>query len=159
MSIDNFFGKVCEIVLPIHEEKYLGNLKSDVAVCTLSSIDLMKKLVKDGILEDIALIGRLLSENKGIDSLITNTLHYNIKKILLCGKEVTGHKTGDSLLMLYKNGVDNKGIIIGSTSPNPYLTVSKKKMDQFRKKIIIVDRLGEKNVEKLISEIKTLTDQ
>lgn len=156
MSIEEFLGKVCKIVLPIPEEKYLGSPESGIAICTLSSIDLMKKLVNRGTLEDVAVIGRLLSENKGIDSLITNSIICGIQTILLCGKEVSGHKTGHSLLMLHKNGVDNHGNILDSVSPNPNLTVSKEKIDQFRKRVVLVNKIGNENIHEIIAEISSL---
>ena len=38
----------------------------------------------------------------------------NVKTIILCGKEVWGHKTGHSLLALHKNGIDQNNRIIKS---------------------------------------------
>ena len=55
----------------------------------------------------ILLVGRLLSENKGIDTLIGFTLKYpNLHHIVVCGKEVKGHKAGQALLSLHRNGVN-----------------------------------------------------
>ena len=42
-------GELCKIILPIPEEYYHGNPNSSIAVCTLSSIDLLKKFANSEI--------------------------------------------------------------------------------------------------------------
>lgn len=155
--LENLAGEVCKALLPIPEEVYFGNKNSSIAVCTLSSIDLLKKLSQPKLLQNVAIVGRLLSENKGIESLV----HYvnensNIKIIILCGKEVWGHKTGHSLLQLYKNGIDNNGRIINSTSPDPTITLTKSEITKFQSQVRIVDIIGETNQDKIIQSIKTV---
>ncbi len=51
-------GKLCKIILPIPEESYQGDINSSIAVCTLSSIDLLKKLANSEILNHISIVGR-----------------------------------------------------------------------------------------------------
>ncbi|MFB5645997.1 MAG: tetrahydromethanopterin S-methyltransferase subunit A [Nitrosopumilaceae archaeon] len=155
-SLENLAGEICKALLPIPEEVYYGNKNSPVAVCTLSSIDLLKKFSEQKLLQNIAIVGRLLSENKGIEYLI----HYvnknpNIKKIILCGKEVWGHKAGHSLLELHKNGIDNNGRIINSTSPDPVLTLTESEVKKFQTQVRIVDMIGETNQDKIIQLIQT----
>jgi tetrahydromethanopterin S-methyltransferase subunit A len=41
-SLDDAAGRLCKALLPIKHEYYLGRGKA-VAICTLSSIDLLKK--------------------------------------------------------------------------------------------------------------------
>ena len=69
-AIGEAIGELCKVVLPIPEEFYSGNPNSSVAVCTLSSMDLLKNFKNSEILDKISIVGRLLSENKGIDSII-----------------------------------------------------------------------------------------
>ena len=154
-SLENLAGEICKALLPIPEEAYFGNKNSSVAVCTLSSIDLLKKLSEPNFLQNVVIVGRLLSENKGIESLV----HYvnknpNIKTIILCGKEVWGHKAGHSLLQLHKNGVDNNGRIIDSTSPDPVITLTESKVKKFQSQVRIIDMIGETNQDKIIQSIK-----
>jgi len=156
-SLENLAGEICKALLPIPEEAYFGNKNSSVAVCTLSSIDLLKKLSEPKFLQNVAIIGRLLSENKGIESLV----HYvnknpSIKTIILCGKEVWGHKAGHSLLQLHKNGVNNNGRIIDSTSPDPIITLTESKVKKFQSQVRIIDMIGETNQDKIIQSIKTV---
>ncbi|AJM91417.1 MULTISPECIES: tetrahydromethanopterin S-methyltransferase subunit A [Nitrosopumilus] len=153
-SLGNLIGEICKVVLPIKEEFYIGNVNSQIAICTLSSVSLIDDLKDHGALSNVAIIGRLFSENKGIDSIIQYIYqNKNIKKIILCGKEVWGHKSGHSLLQLHKNGVDENFRIINSTSPEPYLTVSKDAIEYFQKNITIIDLINETNLEKISKNI------
>ena len=147
-------GEICKIVLPIREESFLGNTNSSLAICTLSSLDLLKKISNSEILKEISIAGRLLSENKGIDEIINHVnSNKKIKTILICGKEVWGHKAGHSLIKLHKNGIDSSGKIIHSASPSPYLTVSEQKINYFRKEISLIDMINETSLEKIKQKI------
>ena len=148
-------GELCKIILPIPEEYYQGNPNSSIAVCTLSSIDLLKKFKNSEILNDVSIVGRLLSENKGIDSIV-NFVNENqkINTIIVCGKEVWGHKAGHSLFELHKNGVDKNNRIINSTSPDPYLTISKSKIKYFQNHVRLVNLIDETDFEKISNKIR-----
>jgi len=150
-------GELCKTILPIPEESYSGNPDSFIAVCTLSSIDLLKKFVNSEVLEHISIVGRLFSENKGIDSII-NYVNNNqkINTILVCGKEVWGHKAGHSLFQLHENGIDRNNRIINSSSPDPFLNVSKSKIQYFRNNITLVNLINETNFETISNKIKIL---
>ena len=66
------------------------------------------KFQNSDILNQICIAGRLLSENK-INSMIDYVFkNKNVKTIIVCGKEVCGHKAGHSLFELHKNGIDSK---------------------------------------------------
>ena len=153
-SLGNMIGELCKAILPIPEESYQGNPDSTIAVCTLSSLDLLKKIANSGILQHMSIVGRLLSENKGIDAIIHH-VNYNkkIKTIIVCGKEVWGHKAGHSLFELYNNGIDNNKKIIGSNSPDPYLTVTQSQVNYFRNKINLVNMINEINFDKIKQKI------
>ena len=155
-TLGETIGEICKIILPIPEEHYSGNPDSIIAVCTLSSINLLKKFTNSKILDDISIVGRLLSENKGIDSIIEYVhKHPKIKVIIVCGKEVWGHKSGHSLFQLHKNGVDKNNRIINSTSPDPFLNVPKSKIQYFQNNVTLVNMINEINFEKISNKIKT----
>ena len=155
-ALGEVIGKFCKTILPIPEEFYTGNPDSSIAVCTLSSIDLLKKFTNSEIFNDICIVGRLLSENKGIDSIIEYVnKHQKIKIIIVCGKEVWGHKSGHSLFQLHKNGIDKNNRIINSTSPDPFLSISKSKIQYFQHNITLVNLINEINFEKISNKIKT----
>ena len=148
-TLENAIGKLCKVILPINEEVFFGNQKSTTAICTLSSISLLKEISKSDMMKKIALAGRLLSENKGIDSLVRYVIANNIDTIIVCGKDVTGHKAGHSLLALYKNGIDDDSRIIDSHSPDPVLTVTKNEITTFCNKVKLLDMIGETSMEKI----------
>ena len=148
-------GELCKIILPIPEESYRGNINSSIAVCTLSSIDLLKTLANSEILNHISIVGRLLSENKGIDSIIKHVnKNQKITTIIVCGKEVWGHKAGHTLFQLHKNGIDKNNRIINSTSPDPYLTVSKSQIQYFQNNVTLVNLINETNFKIILNKIK-----
>jgi len=148
-------GKLCKIILPIPEESYQGDVNSSIAVCTLSSIDLLKKLANSEILNHISIVGRLLSENKGIDSIIKYVYkNQKITTIIVCGKEVWGHKAGHTLFQLHKHGVDKNNRIINSTSPDPYLTVSKSQIQYFQNNITLVNLINETDLKIILDKIR-----
>jgi len=148
--IENLAGEICKIILPINEEVFFGDSKSSLAICTLSSINLLNEIANSNMLSKVALVGRLFSENKGIDSLVRYVIsNKNLETILLCGKDTPGHRPGHSLLNLYKNGVDNQGRIISSSSPDPILTITKLEILEFQKQVKLVDKIDETSISKI----------
>lgn len=153
--LENLAGEICSILLPISDKVYRGNKNSPIAVCTLSSMDLLRKLSEPKFLQNVAIVGRLLSENNGIESLIQHVNdNSNIKIIILCGKEVWGHKAGHSLLELHNNGIGDNGRIINSSSPDPFIKTSKSEVKKFQTQVRIIDMIGETNQEKILQLIK-----
>ncbi len=72
----------------------------------------------------IAIAGRLLSENKGINEIINFALdHPDLRGIIVCGEEVKGHRAAWALIALATNGADTTGKIIGAHGPYPYTQV------------------------------------
>ena len=140
----NAIGKICEALIPIKHEYYIGKGKS-IAICTLSSIDLLEEISNSvDIMNRILIVGRLLSENEGIDTIINFVLdHRGLHHIIICGKEVKGHQAGQALISLYKNGMNNDGRIIGAKGPYPLLRSSQRDIEEFRKQIIRFSDLRE----------------
>lgn len=150
-KFDDAAGKVCEALIPVKHELYAGKGRK-VAVCTLGSIDLLEEISNSDLMSRVALAGRLLSENKGIDAMIRYVAeHPDLKRIVLCGKEVKGHFAGQALLALHKNGVDKNGRIIGARGPYPTLESPKEQIAWFRKHVAIDDLLGVTELEKIVA--------
>ena len=72
-------GDLCKAILPIPEESYLGNPDSTIAVCTLSSIDLLKKF-KNSLGEPISVTNgiRLWAQRKAtsLDPWVSQSLAF-----------------------------------------------------------------------------------
>jgi tetrahydromethanopterin S-methyltransferase subunit A len=163
-SFENMAGKICETLIPIKHEYHMGRGGKEIAICTLSSIRLLEDICKTSeIMDKILVVGRLLSENKGIDTIIKFTLtHPELHYIIVCGKEVRGHQAGQALLSLYENGINNNNtdrrIIVGAKGPNPVLASSWEEINAFRKQIIkIYNLIGISNIDQIIKQIKTCT--
>ncbi|RNJ77953.1 MAG: tetrahydromethanopterin S-methyltransferase subunit A [Nitrosopumilus sp. H8] len=148
-ALGEALGEICAAVLPVPEKLYHGNQGSHVAVCTLSSMKLLGMIGCSKIMDNVCVAGRLLSENKGIDSIIEYVSTGRINTIVVCGMDVMGHRAGHSLFKLYKNGTDEDGRIAGSESPDPYLASPAHKIDYFRSNVTLVDMMGETDLGKI----------
>ncbi len=150
-KFDDVAGKVCEAVLPIKHEYYIGRGK-ELAICTLSSVDLLEEISKSDIMSKLAIAGRLLSENRGIDAMIRFTVeHPDLRLIIVCGKEVKGHRAGQALLALARNGIDTDGRIIGAQGPYPILKSPAGDVRDFRRRVEIMDMIGNDDIEKIVA--------
>ena len=152
-------GNICEALIPIPEETRIGNPDSPVAVCTLSSIRLFREIANSDMLGGLAIVGRLFSENRGIDALVRFVNSSRVGTIVLCGMEVRGHRAGDALLRLCENGIDGEGRIISSTSPDPFLHAGRAEIERFRGRVRIVNRIGETDPEKIRALLDSLNSR
>jgi tetrahydromethanopterin S-methyltransferase subunit A len=155
--LENAAGKLCEVLLPIKPEYHMGKGNS-VAICTLSSIHLLHAIADlDVIMNRILIVGRLFSENKGLDKLINFTLkHPTLHHIIVCGKEVRGHKTGQALISVHRNGATKEGRIIGAIGPQPFLTCSQTDIELFRKQCKVYDLIDNedlKTIKNIVSHL------
>lgn len=136
---------------PPEEGHYLrGNDFSPVAVVVILTYDYDKipkdieDLVRLGVETGAALSGTLQTENIGLEKIVCNIIaNPNIRYIVLCGPESKGHLTGEALISLVGNGINENKKIIGTEAPTPYLfNLPKEYIERFRKQIVtIVDLL------------------
>lgn len=155
-SLQVVAGKICEFVLPIRLSYEMGNGKT-LAVCTLSDMNLLEEIIASKeIMHNIFLVGRLLSENRGIDNIL-KTAHNcpRLKYLILCGKDVRGHLPGQALISLYNYGINEEGYIVGARGSYPKLKSTKEAISYFRTNIKIVDLIGSRD----IWQIKLLIDK
>ncbi len=133
---------------------HVGNKQSPVAVCTLSSVALTRKI---GPREDIAIVGKTFTENLGIEKMIRNIVtNPAIRFLVLCGKE-SPHRVGQSVQALVANGVDQDGRIVESKGRLPQLTnVSREEIEWFRQQIEVVDLIGEQEVDAILASVEDL---
>ena len=138
-KIENFAGEVCKVLFPIPVDVFQGS-GSKVSVCTLSSIDLLIKISKMDLMSNLLIVGRLHSENKGIDKMIDYCIaHPQLQYVILCGKDTVGHYPGNALINLIENGIDRDGRIKGSLSPSPFICSNNADVEKFKKQITIID--------------------
>jgi tetrahydromethanopterin S-methyltransferase subunit A len=146
---------------PPEEGRYVrGNDRSPVAVCVILNTrqeDIPKeieKLVRVGVETGAALSGTLQTENIGLEKVVCNIVsNPNIRYIVLTGPESLGHLTGEAVLLLHKNGVNEKKMIIESNSPTPYLyNLPDEFIIRFREQIITVIDLLNKGTPERVQE-------
>jgi tetrahydromethanopterin S-methyltransferase subunit A len=136
---------------PVSGRYYLGNKNSAVAVCTLASIDMLENFNEPRYLEKVAIVGKIVTENVGIEKIVQNVIsNPNIRYLLLCGKESKGHYVGQSLKALVSDGV-HEGRIVGAKGPMPLVkNLSKDEIDTFRRQIEIVDLIGCEDIDEVL---------
>jgi tetrahydromethanopterin S-methyltransferase subunit A len=146
-QIENCIGEICKYLIPIKHEYYLGNGRR-FAICTLSSIKLLIEISNDTkLMNKVAIVGRLLSENNGIDKIIKYCLtEKELVHLIVCGKDGAGHRPRNSLIALSVNGITKEGKIIMSKSPYPYLVSSYEEVQTFRDRITIHNLIEETNL-------------
>ncbi|MGH9994669.1 MAG: tetrahydromethanopterin S-methyltransferase subunit A [Nitrososphaeraceae archaeon] len=146
-SLQTAAGKICEIVLPIRLSYALGNGET-IAICTLSDMSLLKEIVsRNDIMRKLSLVGRLLSENRGIDNILeTVHNHPHLRYLILCGRDGKGHLPGQALISLYNYGTREDGYIVGARGSNPKLKSTKEVISSFRSNIEIVDLIGSRDI-------------
>jgi tetrahydromethanopterin S-methyltransferase subunit A len=149
-KINNILGICCYHLLPIKQEYHIGKGKL-IGICTLSSLDLLKEIKNNQeIMDNISIVGRLLSENKGIDQIIKYTTNNkSLKYLLLCGEEVKGHLSGQTLIALKNNGIDQNKRVINAVAPYPFLACSNDEIEYFRHHINIINKIGLKDIYKI----------
>jgi tetrahydromethanopterin S-methyltransferase subunit A len=143
---------------PPEEGRYLrGNDYSPVAVAVILIYDQEKipsdieNLVRVGLESGAALSGTIQTENIGIEKVICNIVaNPNIRYLVLFGPESAGHQTGDALLKLVENGVDERRRIIGAQALTPYLfNLPIEYIARFRQQVRIINLLDEGDPELL----------
>lgn len=130
-----------------------GDRNSCVAVCTLASIDLIEKLSDK--LDKIALVGKVVTENIGIEKIVQNIItNPNIRFLILCGKESYGHYTGQAITALVNNGVNKDGKIMGAKGPLAILKNLKgEQIQTFRRQVKIINLIDCCEIDKISNQI------
>jgi tetrahydromethanopterin S-methyltransferase subunit A len=102
----------------INGDYVTGDPESPVAVATLASH--IEQIPVDA---GAAIAGPCKTENLGIEKMISNLIsNPNLRFLILCGSEVQGHVTGQSIMALHENGVDpEKRSIVGAHGAIPYI--------------------------------------
>ena len=143
-KIEDCVGEICRFVIPIKHEYYPGNGRR-IAICTLSSVNLLREISNyPKLMNKVAIVGRLLSENRGIDKIIKYCItNQELVHLIVCGKDGNGHKAGHSLMTLFEKGISKEGRIIMSKSPYPNLVSSYDDVQVIRGRITIHNLIEE----------------
>ncbi len=93
----------------------------------------------------VAIYGPLKTENIGIEKIVANTIsNPHIRFLVVCGPDIRGHRSGQSLLALHKNGIDANHRIIEAPGAIPYIeNLSEEAIARFRSQVEVIDLVGE----------------
>lgn len=138
----------------IQGDYHSGDANSPVAVITMGSHLDETAICAAGA----ALAGSCKTENLGIEKIVANVIsNPNIRFVLLCGTEVKGHLSGQSIEAMYKNGVEN-GKIVGSTGAIPFLeNLTAEHIKRFQEQVEVVNIMETEDLGQISSKISELT--
>jgi len=131
---------------------FAGDPNSPVAVVTLGS-HFGPVFTQIGA----AIEGTAKTENIGLEKVIVNIIsNPNIRFLILCGSEIMGHVTGQSLEALYKNGT-KEGRIIDAKGAIPFIeNLSAEHIERFQKQVELLSMIGNEDVSALSAKVKEL---
>jgi len=136
----------------VNGDYIVGDPESPVAATTLASH------IEDVPVEaGAAIAGPCKTENLGIEKMIANLIsNPNIRFLILCGSEVQGHITGQSIEALHQNGVDpDKRNIIGATGAIPYIeNIPDEGIERFQKQLEIVNLIDVEDADAIKAKVK-----
>ncbi|HEY7981537.1 MAG TPA: DUF4346 domain-containing protein [Candidatus Eremiobacteraceae bacterium] len=141
---------------PVAAGAYIvGDPSATVAVCALTSRDILAQIAA---LPGVAIAGRLITCNLGIEKIIVNVCtNPNIRGLLVCGKDSPIFRPSQSLHSLFEHGVNAQKQIIGATGYLPVLQgVDFGNVEEIRRRITVVDRTGLDDVAEIGREVALL---
>jgi len=126
---------MCKNYYPWGGEFYTGSYKINIAVVILN-LDYKPNI-------NVAIYGKLKTENIGIEKIVANVIsNPNIRYLLICGNEIKGHKPGKSLIALHEFGIDKNNKIINAPGAIPYIeNLNNEAIKRFQKQIKIINKI------------------
>ena len=137
----------------IQGDYHTGDANSPVAVITMGSHLDETAICAAGA----ALAGSCKTENLGIEKIVANIIsNPNIRFVLLCGTEVKGHLSGQSIEAMHKNGVDG-GKIVGSGGAIPFLeNLTDEHIKRFQEQVEVVNIMESEDIGQISAKINEL---
>lgn len=105
--------------------------------------------------DEVAIYGPLKTENIGIEKIVANTIsNPHIRFLVVCGDDIRGHRSGLSLIALYRNGIDENHRIIEAPGAIPFIeNLNEDAITRFRAQLEIVNLLGVTDEQKINTAI------
>jgi len=136
---------------------FVNNSNAPVAVTTLGSVKFAKEISKAAP-DQLCVVGKLETENIGIEKIIKNIIsNPSLRFLLMVGKDSPMHLPGATLKALFKNGINENGKIIGSPGMRPVLpNTTVDEVHRFADQLVLVDMIDCMDVYKIFKKIKAL---
>ncbi|MDR2967391.1 MAG: tetrahydromethanopterin S-methyltransferase subunit A [Methanobacteriaceae archaeon] len=141
----------------INGDYEVGDPESPVAATTLGSHN---EAVPVGA--GAAIAGPCKTENLGIEKVVANIIsNPNIRFLVLCGSEVQGHITGQSIEALHANGVDpEKRSIVDATGAIPYVeNIPDEGIERFQTQVEIVSMIDVEDAGAIEAKVKECVEK
>jgi len=136
----------------INGDYVVGDPESPVAAATLASH--IEQIPVDA---GATIAGPCKTENLGIEKMIANLIsNPNIRFLVLCGSEVQGHVTGQSIEALHANGVDpDKRKIIDAKCAIPFIeNIPDEGIERFQTQMELVSIIDVEDAGQIGAKIK-----
>jgi tetrahydromethanopterin S-methyltransferase subunit A len=106
----------------------------------------------------VAIVGEVHTANLGIERIVTNvTANTSIRFLLLCGRDSSLFRPGQTLCALIENGIDEAGQIIGAQGYHPVVrNIPRARIEAFRRQVELIDWTDEKDADILRARIADL---
>ncbi|MCI0497244.1 MAG: hypothetical protein L0Z54_03005 [Thermoplasmata archaeon] len=129
----------------------IGDPERCVAVATLSRRAALPS-------DRVAIWGEVRTENIGVEKVVANCIsNPNIRFLVLWGEDVRGHRSGDTLLALGRNGVDEGRRVAGSKGALPFIeNLPPEAISRFREQVEVIDMMGNTALDDLLAMVDAL---
>jgi len=136
---------------------FVKNPKAPVAVTTLGTVKLAGEIAL-AVPDQMCIVGKVETENIGIEKVIKNIIaNPSIRFLLMVGNESPKHLPGATFKALFKNGINDKGKIIGSPGMRPILpNTTIDEVKRFSDQLELVDMIGCMDIDKISEKIADL---
>jgi tetrahydromethanopterin S-methyltransferase subunit A len=131
-----------------------------IAIAVLGSVEI-DGLTLGTFRSEIAIMGRITTENLGVEHLVKNIVaNPFIRQLIIWGEDVEGHWPGNALVNLLSHGVDNNRRIMGASGARPVLkNITDAEIHHFRRQIQGIDLIGKKEKGELTEQLDVLRHQ
>jgi len=128
-----------------------------VAVTTLGSVALAEA-VSQNPPTGLNIVGKVETENIGIEKIIKNILSNSAIRYLVCaGNEPPKHLTGGTMMALFENGIDENNRIPGAPGMRPVLpNTSAAEAQAFCEQVVPIDMIGCTDVSAIHAQVVEL---
>lgn len=135
----------------VNGDYVVGDPESPVAAATLASH--IEQIPVDA---GAAIAGPCKTENLGIEKMLANLIsNPNLRFLILCGSEVQGHITGQSIEALHAKGVDEKRKIVEATGAIPFIeNIPDEGIERFQQQFEIVSIIDTEDAGQIQAKVK-----
>ena len=106
--------------------------------------------------DKVALYGSMKTENLGVEKVVANVVsNPNIRFLVVCGSEVRGHRSGESIICLHRNGVDGNNRVVGTKSAIPFIeNLPGAAVERFQRQVEVVDLIDVSDRDRIMEAVE-----